>query len=89
MDIKEGMKVEYENKVYTITKVHYEYLGTQPYWDDDTTVLKLSEHASWVRMVSKGKEVKHIYTFNLRKFKDFVELGIIKIIHTKKKNNYY
>lgn len=89
MDIKKGMRVEYENKIYTITQVHYEYDEIQDYWNAIPPVQVLIERASWVQMVAKERKVKHTSTVSLHKFKDFVDLGIIKILHTKKKNNYY
>lgn len=81
MDIKKGMRVEYENKVYTITDIRYEYFGIAR--------LILSKYDSWVQMTRKEKGVEHTFAVSLHQFNDFVTLGIIKILHTKKKNNYY
>lgn len=89
MDIRKGMKVEYENKIYTITQVHYEYDEIQDYWNAIPPVQVLIERASWVQMTRKEKGVEHTFAVSLHQFNDFVTLGIIKILHTKKKNNYY
>lgn len=60
MDIKKGMKVEYQDKIYTVTDVHYEFVY---HWFDHNTVEIIKENASWVQMVRKERGCKtYIYT---------------------------